>query len=210
MALMALEVDHVFVCTAVGAPAAARLIAAGLTEGEPNTHPGQGTACRRFSFENCMIELIWVADAAEARGEVARGLRLWERWCNAGRGASPFGVILRGGDGCPFHSWTFRPPTMPGLELEIASGTGLDEPMWCYTKGYPRRRPPVHAAGVREVTSVRLTGAAAEGSVTSAMAGVGVIRIEDGVGHAMEIEFDGGRRGGREDLRPELPMVIRF
>ena len=47
---MAFELDHVFICAAAGAPEAASLIAFGLTEGTPNTHPGQGTANRRFFY----------------------------------------------------------------------------------------------------------------------------------------------------------------
>jgi hypothetical protein len=40
-----------------------------MAEGEPNTHPGQGTACRRFFFRNAFLELVWVRDPAEAQGE---------------------------------------------------------------------------------------------------------------------------------------------
>jgi hypothetical protein len=67
------ELDHFFICTAAGAPEAERLIELGLTEGAPNTHPGQGTACRRFFFENAFLELVWVTDAAEAQSPAARG-----------------------------------------------------------------------------------------------------------------------------------------
>jgi len=45
---MAIELDHLFICVSIRAPEADRLAAFGLTEGTPNTHPGQGTACRRF------------------------------------------------------------------------------------------------------------------------------------------------------------------
>ena len=44
------ELDHLLVWVDVGGPEAERLAAFGLTEGAPNTHPGQGTACRRFFF----------------------------------------------------------------------------------------------------------------------------------------------------------------
>src|ERR1700757_2009678 len=52
---MQIELDHLFVCTAPGAPEAEELVQFGLHEGPPNQHPGQGTACRRFSFANAMI-----------------------------------------------------------------------------------------------------------------------------------------------------------
>jgi len=59
---MGIELDHLFVCTALDAPAAEKLIQFGLREGLPNQHPGQGTACRRFAFFNAMIELFWVSN----------------------------------------------------------------------------------------------------------------------------------------------------
>jgi hypothetical protein len=55
---MQIELDHLFVCTAPGAPEAETLVQFGLHEGPSNQHPGQGTACRRFSFANAMIELF--------------------------------------------------------------------------------------------------------------------------------------------------------
>jgi hypothetical protein len=77
---MAVTLDHVFVCTAVGAPEAEALTAAGLTEGAGNVHPGQGTACRRFFFHNAFLGLFWVHDEAEARSPETAPTRLWERW----------------------------------------------------------------------------------------------------------------------------------
>ncbi len=44
------ELDHLFLCCSEGAPEAATLVRRGPTEGSSNTHPGQGTANRRFFF----------------------------------------------------------------------------------------------------------------------------------------------------------------
>ncbi len=57
------ELDHVLVCTQVGAPEAEALVDFGLSEGSANRHPGQGTANRRFFFRNAMIELAFVVDS---------------------------------------------------------------------------------------------------------------------------------------------------
>ncbi|HZM51635.1 MAG TPA: VOC family protein, partial [Vicinamibacteria bacterium] len=101
--------DHVFVCCAEGAPEAQRLARLGLSEGSFNTHPGQGTASRRFFFANAYLELFWVADAREARSALAAPTRLWPRWSARGAEASPFAIILRPDDGGnaapPFASW---------------------------------------------------------------------------------------------------------
>jgi hypothetical protein len=66
---MTFELDHLFICTKVGAAKAERLIALGLVEGSSSTHPGQSTANRRFFFRNAMLELLWVHNQEEARSE---------------------------------------------------------------------------------------------------------------------------------------------
>jgi hypothetical protein len=158
---MAVVVDHLFVCMPVGAPAADRLRQFGLTEGSSNRHPGQGTACRRFFFQNAMLEFLWVENAAEAQSEQTRATRLWERWSATSGEASPFGIIVRPAPGvekaCPFETWDYRPPTMPDLSLRIAAGTALQEPMWCYMESGrrpadapPERRQPLEHDRSRE------------------------------------------------------------
>src|SRR4051812_11188275 len=92
---MAFEFDHPFICASMDGPEAARLTEFGLTEGAPNTHPGQGTSCRRFFFLNGYLELLWVNDAIEAQSEVIKPTRLWERWVGRARGVCPFGVGFR-------------------------------------------------------------------------------------------------------------------
>jgi hypothetical protein len=57
------ELDHIYcLCPAEAEVAARALARIGLTEGSRNSHPGQGTACRRFFFENAYLELLWVSD----------------------------------------------------------------------------------------------------------------------------------------------------
>src|SRR5437867_5183694 len=145
---MPVRLDHIFICTAAGAPAAERLRQFGLTEGSPNQHPGQGTACRRFFFRNFMLELIWIENASDVQSEQTRTTRLWER-CSASA-ASPFGVILgpdtTSENACPFPSWDYRPKTMPDLKVQIATGTTIEEPMWCYIE---RARAPADAPADR-------------------------------------------------------------
>lgn len=67
------ELDHAFVTCAFGAPEANAMVKFGLLEGSSNAHPGQGTANRRFFFDNFMLELLWVTNPAEARTWESRG-----------------------------------------------------------------------------------------------------------------------------------------
>ena len=216
-------VDHVFVCTAVGAPGAERLRQFGLVEGSPNQHLGQGTACRRFFFQNAMLELIWVHNPVEAQSDQTRRTMLWERWSEAGGATSPFGIILRPSpetqEVCPFPSWQYQPASMPDLKLHIADGIGPEEPMWCYMEtgrapkdAPPERRQPLdHPSGFREITGVRIVSPSLQESwVTRRMTRAGVISSKIGPEHLLELDFDGGGQEKRMDFRPDLPLVFSW
>ena len=50
-----LTLDHAFIWVSRGGKEADALVEAGFTEGPANTHPGQGTANRRFFFNTFML-----------------------------------------------------------------------------------------------------------------------------------------------------------
>ena len=217
------ELDHVFVCCDRGAPEAAALSGLGLTEGSPNTHPGQGTASRRFFFENAYVELIWVDDADEAQRDEVRPTRLWDRWSGRRTKACPFGVILRPSRSAeahavPFPSWTYRPRYFPpGFGIEVARDTPLSEPELFYIALARRpdalgREPTAHALPVSELTSVDI--ALPEGRPLSpaahAVAAAGAVSFSRGAGHTLCLTFDFGGHGGAADLRPGLPLLLRW
>src|SRR5262249_19010301 len=116
---MAIELDHIFICSSPDGLEAACLTTFGLTEGAPNIHPGQGTACRRFFFRNAFLELLWVSDSSEAQSEISRPIHLWERWAGRADHACPFGLGFRpapANDGkLPFSAWEYRPAYLAGL-----------------------------------------------------------------------------------------------
>ena len=109
---MAVEFDHVFICASPAGHEAGGLTTFGLQEGTPNTHPGQGTACRRFLFRNAYLELLWVSDMAK-RNQTQFGPRT-------------FGSAGRGGAKAPVHSVLVldrQKSTMAGL-LSLPGITG--------------------------------------------------------------------------------------
>ena len=213
---------------AAGAPEAERLVALGLAEGSPNAHPGQGTACRRFFFANAYLELVFVADAAEAQSEPARSTRLYERWSRRRSGASPFGVVLRPGAGGggpseggakpPFPSWSYRALYLPpGFAIEVAAGTPLDEPEIFYIP-FARRpdaigqQPISHAIPLAEITAVGIgvPGLGARSAAARAVEEAGVVSFASADDHLMTLTFDLAARGAAADLRPHLPLVLRW
>jgi len=213
-------IDHVFVLCSVGAPEAEGLVRAGLAEGPPNAHPGQGTACRRFVFANAYLELVWVSNAEEAQSEAALPTRLWERWSKRGAGACPFGIILRpapdspAGAPAPFPAWRYTPSYMPpGTAIEVAEGTSLAEPEIFYIgfqrgsafarTGDPEGRP-------RSLARVSVTGPLGPLSPTArALQAAGLVSFRDADAYSMELRLDGAGAGhGQADLRPALPLRI--
>ena len=100
---------------------------AGFIEGSGNMHPGQGTANRRFFFDNFMLEFIWISDITEATTGDARRTQLWERCSHREPTSNPFGILFRrrseDDTPLPFRTWSYRPNYLPrGLAIEMAEG----------------------------------------------------------------------------------------
>lgn len=216
-------IDHIFICCAVGAPEAETLVRAGLSEGSGNTHPGQGTACRRFFFHNAYLELLWVSDLQEASSQLTRPTRLLERWHGRQGAASPFGIAIRPADaqgaaGPPFATWSYAPGYLPpGLAVEMATNAPLGEPEMFYIRfgGRPDqarvRQPLEHAFAVSELTRVTITAppAGTPSPASAALARAGLVSFVPGDLPLLELGFDGELRGDRLDLRPTLPLLLR-
>lgn len=211
--------DHAFIGCAAGAPAADALLQLGFIEGSGNTHPGQGTANRRFFFENFMLELLWVADAAEAQNDRSRRTRLWDRCERQDVNVSPFGIIF-GSSGtppavAPFLTWDYKPRYLPnGLAMQIADGTTLYEPELFYLpflrRSGPRQEPVMHAAPVRRISGVSV-GISSRAQLSAASCSAeqhGLVSYFEAALPVLEIQF-AGRDDLRIDLRPDLPLVFR-
>ncbi|ENX34636.1 hypothetical protein F889_01924 [Acinetobacter colistiniresistens] len=121
-----MEVDHIFICTEYKAPEAEMLKNFGLTEGTSNTHPGQGTANRRFFFKNFFLELLWLENIEEAKSETTAPTLLYDRISSKSDDISPFGVCFRPKNpedkDVKFPSWDYRPSYLPNmLKVDVAN-----------------------------------------------------------------------------------------
>lgn len=212
---MPFELDHVFIGTGVGAPEADALVEFGLREGEPNTHPGQGTANRRFFFENMMLELFWVDNERDAKSPLAAGLHVWERWKGRRGEASPFGVCLRPADVAtqtmPFAGWAYRPPYFAPRFIHVGENSAsIHEPLICF-QSLPATPPHfVQPAGFQRVTELRIFSpfAAEKSEVMADVTRTGTMKYCVGETHLMEIGFHGETNGRTKDLRPQLPLKL--
>jgi hypothetical protein len=213
-------VDHAFIGCRAQAPEGDALLRLGFVEGSSNTHPGQGTANRRFYFDNFMLELVWVADPSEARNERTRRTRLWERCERQDSQVSPFGIIFRSTGApaapAPFATWSYTPMYLPpGLAMQVAEGTTLYEPELFYLPflrrtSTQRNEPVVHAQPIRRICglSVGVRGRGALSAASRCAEQQGLLSYFEAPQPLLEILFEGSA-GMRIDLRPELPLVFR-
>ncbi len=215
---MTIHVDHLFIFTATGAPEAELLLDAGVTEGSPNVHPGQGTANRRFFFENGYLELLWVSDEAESRSTLAAPTRLWERWAGRGECASRFGICLSSQSGVngklPFSTWSYEPDYLPeGRQILFAEDVPLAEPElfvlnWPHVWS-PGPEPTEHASGLQRIRSVSI-GVSRPDSVSktlNAAVEAGFFQIHQSDSHELIVEFSASRE--TEIRIPELALKLR-
>jgi hypothetical protein len=217
---MPLEVDHAFVTCAPGAPEGDALLKLGFVEGSGNIHPGQGTACRRFFFENFMLELLWVTDQREAQSDRTRRTRLWERCAQREQGVCPFGIVLRCADerasSAPFPVWSYTPGYVPsGMSIEIAEGTTLQEPelfFLSFLKGASNRAPQPrdHAMPITQISglAVGVPDLAGLSAASLTAAKHKLLRYFESRQYVLEILFAGAPEA-RFDLRPALPLLFR-
>lgn len=219
-----IEVDHVFVFSALLAPEADEMVTAGFTEGSANVHAGQGTACRRFFFENGMLEFLYVTDLEVTRGPAAAGTGLAERWTSQGSGASPFGICFRplSGDNVasPFPAWTYGPAYLPGgtRPYQVSQRCRLIEepfifymPTFLRPDQYPAQRaqPMDHPCGARAITQVRLD--APHGALTDLQDPAVPLgfQVKQAPQHHLHVELDQGRQD-RSLTLTSLPLSLTW
>jgi hypothetical protein len=214
------QLDHVIVFCAPGAPEAAALHAQGFLEGSGQSHPGQGTTNRRFSFTNCFLELLWVDDEVEARSDLTSPTQLWERWRGRAAGMCPFGLVFRpAGEAAqtpPFATWSYHPSYLPpDVSIEVGRGVRPTEPLLFYLPFARSRRPPTseptnHPAEVSEIVGVQLSlpQATQLSQPLASLESAGLVSIATARDYLLELTFVGDR-ATPVDLRPQLPIIFR-
>jgi hypothetical protein len=216
--------DHLFICTAIGAPEAEYLISLGLKEGRSNIHPGQGTANRCFFFRNFMLELLWVDKPEEAQSEIIAPLHLWERWSQRNQEACPFGLCLRSNtlDEAPFSTWDYRPPyKTDSFTLSIATNSSnVTEPLLFHS--HPGKRPDCwpterlqpldHPIGLGELTRISLAGAYANSPSPELQTVCDVLPLDLDLEskHLVKLCFDGETQRQQINCRAVLPLILSW
>jgi hypothetical protein len=230
-----LEIDHVMIHVAPGAPERAALTRAGFTIAPGvNPHEGQGSASITVELANGFFELVWRdtgVSVAPGLEKVAQRFERMGQWRSSGW--APVGVGLRRNrtapDSLPFATRPVRGPWMPpGASIEIISAASdtAGPRLWVVPRmmaanGVPesdseRRRLAqkatfLHSNHAHAITGVKITAPDLSLTPATALAAeFSPVTFAPGSSWLLEITFDGGRKGVSRDLRPDLPFLCHF
>lgn len=212
------ELDHIFLAVSEGGQVVEQLLDVGLLEGASNTHPGQGTACRRIFFENGYLELIWLQDRDEAASPLVAPTRLAAR-LGGQPGASRLGICLRGKEGAhyelPLRTWAYQPPYLPsGLAIPMAVNSALQhEPLLFFLPAGAQVRPFCgHLNASRRITkiSVTLNANRDRSPELEWLADSGCVQIVAGDRESLLMELDHGIQGKTLEVQTPTPLIVKW
>jgi hypothetical protein len=223
-----IEFDHVWVMVSPNAPERDALKRAGFQiSPDMNRHDGQGTASITVEFGNSYLELMWpdatvtVAPGLERAAEKFRQRMLWRSsgWC-------PIGIGLRrttsSTDAMPFPTWSWTAEWMPkGSKMEMLtprddtrSPALFIEPRALTDTGEQAARAARyhHPIGTRGITAIRLISPKTYEPIAALkyLQTQHVLSVQQGNQWLLELTFDGEKNKKAKDLRPDLPVIIRY
>ena len=222
------QFDHVWIMVSPNAPERAALERAGFQIAKDvNHHEGQGTASITVEFQNAYLELMWpdstvpLAPGLERAAEKFRQRMLWRTsgWCPIGVG---FRRTTPSNDGLPFPTWSWTAEWMPkGSSMEMLtprddtrSPALFIEPLALTDTAEQAARASLyhHPIGSHRITAIRLISPKTYQPIASLkyLQAQHLLSIKQGDEWLLELTFDGGGRNKSKDLRPDLPLLIRY
>ena len=133
------------------------------------------------------------------------------------RGASPFGLIMRAGPGPapPFAGWAYQADYLPPDRSFLVGENSdiLAEPLCvCMPRGLPRpAEQPISGEPFARLSELRVHVPVSRPSPALEQIGrTETISLVPGSAHLLEVVFDDEQAGQSRDLRPDLPLVIRW
>lgn len=230
-----LLLSHCWIMVGTGAPERSALEKAGFRIAPTiNRHTGQGTASISVELLNGFLELMYpdpTVPVSPERKAGAEKFRLKSAWRESGY--SPFGIVFDRTPATPtklpFPTWTFSadwmdkdtfiemmtPKEMPrAVSLSISShAVGTSE-----KENEALARDPVkgamflHPNGARRLTGMRVTAPSADllPPAASYISEHGLMKLDVGKEWLLEVTLDNGKQAVTKDLRPDLPVMIRY
>lgn len=215
-----MEIDHLFIFSDSPQAAAEQLLALGLTEGSSRVHPSQGTANRKFYFENFFLEILWLHDEAEISSPLLLPTRLGERARYATTGASPYGLCLvNTPDTDPVFAaaLAYQPLYFPaGLPIVVLPHAHNPSLPWTFRLPFKGPKaaitePMQHRAGLQRLTHAHfgLRHYAADEVLLRQLAGQPQLSFGPAIENSLTLTFDAHRQG-RTTVSKALNLTINY
>lgn len=210
-------IHHVFIASSPGGPEVDPLIEAGFSEGASNVHPGQGTACRRFFFDDTYLEFIWLEGPSETTSPGLARTGLGGR-LGAEGDVSRVGicVLVPEGRSPPVETWEYRPPYLPADSaiLMAAGSSRISEPLLFFLPESLARplTSDLHENGTRRISEItlRLREHGPSSAELDWVVRAGLISLERRESESVHIELDGRSRGMRLTLDTPSPVTLSW
>ncbi|MEL7001644.1 MAG: VOC family protein [Bacteroidota bacterium] len=215
-----MKIDHIFIFSNNDAEEAGELVNTGFTEGSRRKHPGQGTANRKFYFDNFFLEILYVTDQAEITNDVIGPIKLWKRSNFEPKGTSRFGLCVVNDDDTDnlfAQALEYQPSYFPeGNAINIITNEENPQLPWTFQlpfKGQNRRsdEPTEHRIGAQHLTKATFGIADLKNTVSfvEAFEASEQIDFELSQLNQLKLVFDNGQQGGKIEFK-DLNLLIEY
>lgn len=227
-----LQPDHAWIVVGPGAKERKLLERAGFRFAPGvNRHDGQGTASITIEFLDGFLELIYPDKKVPVTNQVgAEKFRLKSRWRTSGY--SPIGIVFARTPATPeqfpFATWRITADWLdPGTFIEMLTPRETPKAVSLSISSHavssrernaelardPTRNAMFqHPNGTRRLTGFKVVApdSTALPPAASWVASQGLMAFEVDRAWVLEVTLDDGAQGKTADLRPGLPLVIRY
>lgn len=212
-----MPIDHIFIFSKQSGQEAEELVKFGLTEGSSRVHPGQGTTNRKFYFDNCFLEVLWVHDPTEIQSVRTSPTGLWERSVPITSGHSPFGLCLTNTEDTDVifeQSQKYQPEYFSeGMTIDFINKE--KELPWCFRLPFKDLKegssePKEHPNNIQKLTKA-IFGVTQSKTGTEHIEkiGRGIVEFRQTEKLMLTLEFD-DCRSGQEHHFEGLPLIVKY
>lgn len=217
-----MNIHHIFIFANPKGKIADELVEFGLTEGSGRVHPGQGTANRKFYFDNFFLEILWVENQQEFNRELIVSTGLGQRAEYSLNSASPFGLCLANEpatDSFFTAAYQYQPDYFPaGMTIDVLANNFCPQLPWTFRlpfKGQQKQdaEPRNHLNGLSVLTKAifeyQTINSESEKTYLDCFAGESTIQFIESDRFWLTLEFDNCNQVKMRDFE-NLFLTIKF
>lgn len=215
-----MQIDHIFIFSNNDADEADELVKAGFTEGSRRLHPGQGTANRKFYFENFFLEILYVTNEHELANGPAAQIGLAELSNFQSNHRSRFGLCLVNSpatDNLFKNALDYQPSYFPeGKAIKVINNQEKPYLPWTFrlpfkSQNKATEEPMSHENGIHKLTKAifGISDMTSQVDFIKAFDSHAQIDFESSHSNRLKLVFDEGQQG-KEMLFKSLDLLIAY